>query len=308
MDGGAGIDDLLAGISTAGDLVIYEGYDPGTPGAFALRGVWWVGPVPPGRNIASDFGGDLFVLSRLGCLPLSKLVAGGVLRDPNIYATAKISNLFNVLMTERGDRRGWSLKMHPQDNLLIINIPATPSRVQQQITMSLASKGWSQHVGIPMMCMETWKGRLYFGTWFNQVCVNDGHVDGMKLDGTESAAIDFALLTSYQDHGTVNRKRVHMVRPLFSTDDTVPGYAAEARYDFDLSEIPVSPVAVINPGSVWGTAIWDTALWDDGVGTANEQRGTSGLGTSVAVIMRGTSKTNTTLIGFDVLMDQGGLL
>lgn len=309
VDGGTGIDDFLVGISTAGDVVIYQGTDPATPGAFGLKGVWWVGQVPPGRRIASSFGGDLFILSRTGCLPLSKLVAGYLIRDPNIYATQKVANLFNKLMTERGDLEGWEINIHPNDNLLIINVPATTFEPQEQLTMSLASKGWSRHMGVPMSCMETWRGTLYFGTFDNRVCANTGYVDGMKLDGTEATPIAWGLMTSFQGLGVARKKRLHMVKPYFMTDGTYPGYMTQARWDFDLSQIVEVPGSPNDPSTdKWNVAQWNASMWGDGVSIGGAYNGATGMGTYVAIILVGTSKTNTTLAGFDAMFDVGGLL
>jgi hypothetical protein len=308
VDGGVGIDDHLVAISRGGDVVIYSGTDPAIPGAFALRGVWWVGRPPPGRRVASTFGGDLFILSVVGCVPLSKLVSGGLIRDPQVLASAKVSNLFNKLMTERGDLRGWSIAIHPTDNLMIVNIPPVPGAPRQQMTMSLANQGWSQHLGLPMSCMETWRNKLYFGTSEGQVCVNDGAVDELLLDGSSMRPIEWALLTSYQNLGSPNKKRVHMVRPHFMTDGTAPGIATGARFDFDLSPVALLPTAEDATPSAWNQGVWDSSPWDDGAGTAGHYEGASGMGSHVALVLRGNSVTETTFVGFDVVLDQGGIL
>ena len=307
-DGGIGVDDHLVAVSTSGNVIVWKGTDPAFAETFGIAGVWWIGQPPPGRNIATDFGGDLFLLSRLGCLPMSKLVNGVPSTDPNTYVTSKISNLFNTLMTERGHLSGWGVKMHPADNLLVVSIPATPDQPQQQLVMSLATKGWAQQAGIPMMCMESWRGSLYFGTEGGQVCVNDGYTDGAGLDGTGAYAIDCSILTAYSSMGSARKKRVHMVKPYFSTDGTPPGYRVQARYDFDLAPIGVVPSTPTPPSSAWGTGLWGTAKWGTNTGTESRLKGTTGVGTSVAFVLRMTTKTDTTLVGFDALIDAGGYL
>ena len=308
VDGGTGIDDYLVGISDGGDVVIYRGTDPTFVETFGLQGVWWAGQVPPGRKIASDFGGDLFILSRLGCLPLSKLVSGGLIRDPSTFATEKVANLFNILMTDRGHLPGWSIRMHPTDNLMMISVPALPSQPQQIMAMALASKGWAQQFGIPMTCMEPWGGSLYFGTADGRVCINEGFVDGQKLDGTNANPINASVMSAYSMMGSAKKKRIHMVRPYFYTDGNQPGYSAEARYDFDLSDIGTGASPLTIPANAWDTGLWDTMLWGDDNATANKVGGTSGMGTSAAIIVRVTAESNTTLIGYDVVADQGGIL
>lgn len=308
VDGGTGIDDYLVGISNGGDVVIYRGTDPTFVETFGLHGVWWAGQIPPGRNIASDFGGDLFILSRLGCLPLSKLVSGGLIRDPNTFATEKIANLFNILMTDRGHLPGWSIKMHPTDNLMMINVPALPDRPQLVMAMALASKGWSQQLGIPMTCMEPWNGDLYFGTADGRVCANTGFVDAQKLDGTGALPINASMMSAYSMMGSARKKRIHMVRPYFYTDGNQPGYSASARYDFDLSDINTTASTLTTPANAWDTGLWDTMLWGDDNATANKVGGTAGMGTAAAIIVRVTAESNVTLLGYDVVADQGGIL
>lgn len=323
LDGGQGVDDLLVAISRSGDVAVYAGTNPAYAETFGLKGVWWVGPVPPGRSIASDFGGDLFILSRVGCLPLSRLVAGGLIRDPNMYETAKVANLFNKLMSDRGGVAGWAMSQHPDDNLIVINVPALPGGEPEQLVMSLATKGWARHRGVPIVSMTTWHGKLFFGTSDGRVCLSTGSADsGLSAELVNYGEwseweyadagpqdIDFALQTSYQTLGQPVNKRCHMARPYFITNGSAPGYSVEARYDYDLDPIALANVPAIGVATNgWGQGNWDVALWDDGIGTANRKRGTTGMGTAVSIVLRGTSFANTTLVSIDTLIDTGGLL
>ena len=332
LDGGQGVDDLLVAISSSGDVAVYAGTNPAYAETFGLKGVWWVGPVPPGRVIASDFGGDLFILSRVGCLPLSRLVAGGLIRDPSVYETGKVANLFNKLMSERGASEGWAMSQHPDDNLFVINIPAPPQGEPEQLVMSLATKGWARHRGIPIECMTTWHGKLYFGTNDGRVCVcqgtSDSGLSAVEDTGGETPVweyadagpepIDFALQTAYQTLGSPVNKRCHMARPYFITNGSDPGYSAEARYDYDLDEInlvnvPSSQVDLLG----WSYGNWSAypptgatgdMIWQDGISIAGRKRGTTGMGTAVSIVLRGSAFSSTTLVSIDALIDSGWLL
>lgn len=339
VDGGVGIDDHLVAISRGGDVVIFSGTDPAIPGAFGIRGVWWVGTPPPGRRIASQFGGDLFILSIVGCVPLSKLVSGGLIRDPDVMASGKVANLFNKLMTERGHIEGWSIVIHPTDNIMLVIVPPVPGKPGLQLSMSLANQGWSEHTGVPMACAEVWNNKLYFGTMDGKICVNEGWVDDVPLGASTVRPIDWYLLTSYQSIGGPNKKRVHMIRPHFMTDGTPPAVAVGARFDFDRSAVDILPSQPCAMGAAWDTAVWNGSYvlsgpvtytgcgwsysadwvfggaatasdseWDDGVGTCNKTRGAAGIGSHIALVMRGRSVTETTFVGFDVMLEQGGLL
>src|SRR5216684_1226120 len=181
--GGQGVVTSLVAISGGGDVVIFQGTDPSLAASFAIRGVWSLGGggVPAGRRIATDYGGELLVLSTVGVLPLSQLVSGSNVFDRQQYATAKISNTFNQLAYAGRTLKGWQMRLHPNDNTLLINVPQ-PDNTTIQLAMSLATKGWSQYRDMPrMLSLEGWNGDLYFGTADGRVCKNAGYLDGITL-------------------------------------------------------------------------------------------------------------------------------
>lgn len=301
QDAGEGMDDYLVAVSSAGDVVVYGGTDPASAVTFQIKGVWTLGAVPSGRRIATDYGGDLLILSSLGVIPMSRLPTGGGALDQDAYATRKISPVLGRELSDRADDYGWALKIHPEDKTLVIETPANGSDPREQWALSLNGFGWAQHTGLPMNCLESWKGRLYFGTEDGRVCINDGDVDNNQLTGsTNATAIEWALLTGFADMGTPLRKRPSMARPNFLTDGTQPQYTLEARTDYDLSDVTSITYVSGSSGSVWDTAVWDSSLWGSGVGTAGWWRGLAGIGSSVAIALKGASMSRTTLTSIEV--------
>ena len=75
-----------------------------------------------------------------------------------------------------------------------------------------------------------------------------------------------------------------------------------------MANAPSVPTTPTPPSSAWGTGLWGTAKWGYNTGTESKLKGTTGIGTSVAFILRMTTKTNTTLVGFDAVVGAGGLL
>jgi len=75
-DGGAGMDDYLVAASAGGDVVVYQGTDPDTAGQFVMRGDWFVGALPAGRRVATDFGGEMLLLTQRcpSCSPGSRSI------------------------------------------------------------------------------------------------------------------------------------------------------------------------------------------------------------------------------------------
>lgn len=311
IDGGVGVDDYLVAVSRGGDVAVYYGTDPSDVDAFAQKGMWFVGGIPAGRRIATNFGGDILLLSSLGVVPLSKLLAGGELASQDAYATRKLGPLFAESMKTRKDMIGWEIRIHPEEGALIIATPQYAGQPEQQFVMSLSSKGWGEWVDLPLVCAESWKGKLYFGTLDGRVCVNDGAYDNVALDGSTAAAYDveWSGLSAFQANGNIQQKQIQMIRTLLRVNGANPRCIEEARYDFDERVISTALEASSgSSGSLWGTALWGTALWSSGLKPTSHVRGAVGIGSHMAIAWKGSSHAETILIGFDVSWTEGGIL
>jgi hypothetical protein len=312
IDGGQGVDDYLVAVSRSGDVAVYAGTDPSDADAFMQKGMWFIGGIPAGRKIATDFGGDVLLLSVLGIIPLSKLLGGGQIAMPDTYTTRNIGPLLTDAMEQRKHLRGWELRIHPEENVLLINTPAWTGQADEQFVMALASsgKGWGLWSGLPMECSEIWHGKLYFGTSDGRLCVNSGAYDNISRDGTIASAsdVEFAFLSAYQSLGNPNRKQVRVIRPILRVDGATPAYTARARYDFDESAISETVIAGATTEALWDTAVWDVFLWAEGLEPTKSVNGSVGIGSHVAIAFKGACHAETILIGFDVAWEQGGLI
>lgn len=313
-DGGAGIDDALVAISAGGDIVIYQGSDPSSASTFGLTGVWHVGGLPSGRQVASSFGGELLILTKMGVLPLSRLVSGATAEDSRLYETFKISNLFNSLMLSRSSLSGWSIRLNPEDNTLMVTVPTLAGQACEQLVMSVASKGWSRYDGLGgssstgFYSSTVHTGKLYFGTVDGRVCIHDGYIDGVTLaDPNAYSAIQWRCLTAFRNLGNGRQKQVQSIRPTILSETANPSFSVQAKYRYDLTEL--ASVAIGAPGSgAWDTGLWDTAIWGDGFNTSQVIRGATGMGVDCAIAIRGASIGRTVLVGVDVAFTQGGWL
>lgn len=306
-DGGAGLDTALVGISTAGDIIIYLGTDPTSAATFGLKGCWSVGAVPVGRNIATDYGGDLLVLSAVGVEPLSRLVVGGAQEDRGRHATAKISNLFSQLMASRRTRRGWAVFIHPTENALVVTVPTDTDVTTEQLVFSFGAKSWSRFRGLNMVSAAVWGGELYFGNASGQVCRNVDHLDGSLLDGTVGADVAWSLLTAYRNLGNMRHKQVTLIRPTLLTSDISPVIESTARYGYNLVEV-AAPSATAEGAGGWDSDLWDAGVWGGEYMARQPLQGAVGMGRDVAIAIRGRAKSRTALVGIDVLYEQGGVL
>lgn len=306
-DGGSGIDSLLVGVSGAGDVVIYQGTDPSSVSTFGLKGSWSVGAIPSGRRIAIATGGGLSIVSLLGLVPLAKLVAGGFEASPEIYATAKVANDFGRIAAARKSLPGWALHIHPEENALMVMIPTTSGQPTEQYMLSLAKPGWWPYRSLPMLSAGAWNGQMYFGTVDGRVCVNTGYVDGVTLaDPTSFTAVAWSICGPFVGDG--RNVQVQMIRPQLHSETPSPRVEATARYDLNLVE-PAAPSGNGGGGSgAWDSALWDSATWGPESGPSQPIGGTTGMGSNLAIAIRGNAISRTVLVGADVFLTTGGYL
>ena len=306
-DGGSGLDDRLVTASDGGDVAIWEGTDPSSASLFGMTGVWQVGALPAGRDIATDRGGELLLLTRLGILPLSKLVLGKSI-EAQEYETAKISNLFNALMSSRASSLGWSMRLHPEDNTLVVTVPDPGGTGLTQLVMSMSYRSWSLYRDLEMSCTASYSGKLYFGDPDGSVWINEGTVDGVELGATSDyTAIQYAGLSSFQSLGSPRQKQVHIIRPLFAGQSAAPDFDVDARFDLDATELGTVLFTGGDPGG-WDSGVWDTAIWGGEYSPTMDVRGAVGMGVNVAIAWRGASVDRTVLASFDIRYEEGGLL
>ncbi len=213
-----------------------------------------------------------------------------------------MQNLFNYYTSTYGSNAGWELVLDPKDNALLVLVPIAENQPNVQLAMSLATKGWFPYADLPMNCAAPWNGTLYFGTTDGIVCRHDGYVDGVTLaDPDASVPIQWNFISSFQNLGTPNQKKINLIRPKVLSSGGVPPYQAFARYDFDLSELaPVGGSIDPASGNSWDSAIWDVAQWSGDYQVNQQVLGAYGMGSHMAIAIAGLAASRTVVAGADV--------
>jgi hypothetical protein len=202
-------------------------------------------------------------------------------------------------------------------------VPGVDGETSEQLIMSVTSKGWArysyQNLKIGHLC--AFDGKMYFGTADGRVVLNDGYTDGQTIaDPNAGIPVEFFILTSYQKLGNARQKRVQMIRVSALADGSPPTYRVKPLYKYDLNQFSGGSALSGLPGYVFDAADAIFAQYGPpqiagavfGAFTqVTEQRtsgGAAGIGPEVAIAMSGKSVARTTLIGWDVIYDEGGLL
>jgi hypothetical protein len=301
VDGGEGVDDYLVAVSSAGDVIVYKGNDPTSATDFRQVGQWFIGPPPINRRIAGSFGGELYILSSYGIVPLSKLVSGILIQSEDIYISRRVNPLLNEDMASLRTTRGWEIKLIPGENSLICSVPEKATGEFSQYVQSLNNQAWTIYRGIPYYTGETWLGNFYIGT-------SDGELLQLTGDLDDDEQINWSVLMSFQDIGDSGAYKItQYIRPVFVAGSP-PSYVVEARYDYNLDEVFGAVDSGVTTAAIWDTSLWDSSLWGGVFQVIDKVRGGTGMGRAIAVGINGRSQDSTTLVRFDLMVQQGGLL
>ncbi len=308
VDGGEGVDDHLVAISSTGDVMVYKGDDPSSAATWTLVGQYYVGIVPTGFRVAAQQGGDLYLLSQYGVIPLTRLMRGVLVQEEQAQLSRNIAPLIADTMDSTRQSIGWEMKNVPDYNVFLVATPAVASETELQFCLSTRTQGWTLWNDLPYLTGEVYGGDFYFGDSNATVYKLVGGKDAVAAAGTGGIDINFSLLTTFQDYGDVGKyHRAQFIRTVF-TVESLPGIAVSARYDYDMSGPPVAESAGAVSSALWDTAVWDVSIWGASTRTVTRTFGASGIGRAVAVSLGGNSNGETGLVRIDLFADGGGPL
>ena len=317
VDGGNGVDDIFVAVSAAGDVIMYVGAGPDASD-WGMKGVYYIGPVPNTPRFGSEQGGELYLLSAYGLVSMNELLQGvdtsTLLADAvgHNNITVKIASLIRAKMKDYINDSGWDVSLIPSEGGMLITTPFNGTN-HIQYYFNLATKGWGIWRGVPMTCFTDFDNAVFFGTAGSDIYKMDVAVDNAVINPPNPAFngedIQFSILTAFSNMGIDGvYKRTHLIRPDFvSTQE--PSHTSLMRYDFNTEEGVEDPTrqVVTSPVGIWDLDDWDAAVWGstDGV-TFPSMAGAWGYGRYGAIATRGSSRTNTNLVGWDVIYTSGG--
>jgi len=313
VDGGAGVDDMFVGVSSAGDVAVYQGDDPSSATTWELRGIYFIGNLPKGPKFATDVGGELYLLSTYGLISMGDLLKGTSITNPDdIQASFRVAGIIRGLMAADSTLNGWSVRYIPSEGGILITTPVKEGVRPLQLFYNTTVDGWGFWRDLAIRSFATWKNAVVFGDASMRVNYMDVEVDDVKITPppaptVNATPIEFSVLSSFSPLGLQGiNKVVQYIRP-----DTIgviePTFSAVARYDYTSLE-STTPVASAPPKiGIWDVDNWDGAVWGADINSGwNTIYGSSGIGRNAAVAYRGQAYNTFTLVGWDVIYKAGG--
>jgi hypothetical protein len=301
IDAGQGADDYAVWVTNNGEAIVYNGTNPDAAETWALKGVWQLGQTF-NRRCFLKWAGDLLLMTKEGLVPLAGALQSSRL-DPRINLTDKIFYAISRATNLYQNNFGWQINYYAAQNMLIINVPFTEGI--QQYCMHTISKAWCNFTDISATCWELSYDTMYFGGNGFVGRFWDSYSDsGNNINATVQQSYSYFDAPGQQ-------KRFTMIRPIFQTDNGLPGILVGINTDFDVQNNlgGVSFNAISSTLGVWDTGVWDEDVWGGNLSLTKLWQGVTGLGYSGGIVMKIASQgIDVHWVSSDYVMERGGVL
>lgn len=300
-DAGDGADDVAVFMLSSGQVMIYQGTDPGDPDAWALIGIFNMGPLLGVRSL-TKLGADLLLATVDGYTTISKIQTMD--RNQNNYLVSdKISGEVVKVTNLYKQNWGWQTLYYPQKSMLIVNVPISTNVQYVQHVLNVKTGAWCRFTDIDMRCMAMHDNKMYFGS-------GSGYVFEFGNSTSDNGNnINASMRTAYKYFGgRGSNKHYKMVRPVFSANGVLPVSLALSVDDNQQTASYISS-GVTSSGAEWDVALWDDAEWGDDVTRRASWQSVTGVGQSASLNMRVSTRAQTVRVfSFDYLYEKAGVL
>lgn len=296
LDAGQGVDDHAVFVTSEGEIAVYKGTDPSSASTWALVGVWYVGK-PMGRRCLEKFGGDLLLICQDGLLPFSKALMSSRVNTKTAL-TDKIQSAVSEATSFYADSFGWQMVPYPQENMLILNVPASS---QEQYVMNTITGAWSKFTGWEANCWAEFNGSVYYGS-------DDSVVKAWTGTSDNGANIETEAQQAFHGFGSRTLKNWRMARPIFRAD-VLPGVVMGLDVDY-ASNTPIGTPSFTGVSTaLWDTAEWDESSWAGGAFLFKDWQTVFGNGyTASAHLLTASNSSVCAWASTDFLLEDGAVL
>ena len=293
VDGGSGPDDYAVFIMDSGEVIVYQGDDPGSALYWGIVGVYNIGEIASDRAVV-PFGGEILAVGE-----------SDILTMPSAFNTptppaSKLSGAISDAIFNYGGNPGWEVFIYPNVNLAIINVPVSLSPdAFDQYVLNTENLAGCRFTGIPSRTWGLYNNNAYFGG-------SDGVVYKFNTVTNDAGSdISVTARTAWSDIGAPENKQFTTIRPVFSSSSSLE-VDIGIGYDF-LDATLSSPSSTVSGGTAWGSP-WGSS-WGTPYVQVSVWRLITGEGSAVSVQMR-YSRTGDSPKWYktDALVKQGGNL
>ena len=260
QDGGQGIDDLTAFITSEGEVLVYSGSDVNNADDWKLRGSYKISR-PIGYQCCVQYQGDVVVISIDGYIPLSKALPLDKANAAQIAFSDAIRGLVADRTQKYAARSGWQGVIYGRGGYGVFNVPVANDFEQHVINVNTGA--WCRFTGIRSFCWCEYKSRLYFGSDNGVYLFDEGYTDnGTPISGK--------VVQAYNNLGTERLKKIQLLNP--RTKSSSP-YNLVIYTNMDMEEQEVEYMENIG---LMGSRRWNVMKWSSSENSVGSYWGNSG--------------------------------
>lgn len=207
LDGGNGPNDYTVFLSSQGEVTIYQGEDPTSSTDWVLKGVFNIA-IPIGDRCCTVVGADTLVITRAGLLPLAQVLPFDPAADRSAAVTSRIQGAMTTSTQLYGNNFGWQTILHPDQDLLVMNVPIVQATVtgvsvqSYQYVMNTLTGAWCRFTGWNAISFALFQNNLYFGDGNGNVMLA---YFGDNDNGTAITAEAQFAFNYFEDPGRIKR-------------------------------------------------------------------------------------------------------
>ena len=226
-DAGDGPDDFIVFVTDEGNVIVYQGSNPGDAAAWSLVGVYSI-PAPIDTRCVKKVIGDIWILTKEDLYPLSQVIQTQGIAGSQSKLVQDVKDAYNAYAS----LSGWEIMVWPDDSKAFINIP-TSATESRQWAINTRTIAYCDYEGWQARCFGLFDGRAYFGS-------TDGKIylcEQGAIDGTSS--IEFLYQSPYSAFGQGKRKQIQGVRPFLETSTPISyGLSVSENFQYESPECP----------------------------------------------------------------------
>ena len=248
IDGGTGIDDLTAFITSEGEVLVYAGTNPNDASKWSLKGSYKISK-PIGYRCVLPYQGDMVIICQDGYFPFAKALAAANAGDSLLAFSDNIRGLVIDRTSKNKDKEGWQGIIYNKKGYGIFNVP-TGEQFEQHV-INISTGAWCRFTNINACCWCLFDDKIYFGAQDAVYRFDDGHDDnGLEISGVVEQA--------FCDMGTPNLKRFSLLNPR-TASSTAYSLAIYTNTDYQKRNVSYAVTVGKAEGTKWNKSLWSSS-------------------------------------------------
>jgi hypothetical protein len=259
-DGGDGKDDLFVAIFSEGDVVVYQGSDPGLASEWDHVGTYKIGE-PLSRFAHATNGADVLIATTRGYEQLIRSSRDGEGVRVRDLVSDKIQREVNARVSRYGASDDWALTLYNRGQMLIATAPVTNSSARHHVR-NINTGAWTRFDLPAVKSFAIIDKECFVGTRDGKVCrFDDGETDAGAQIGT-SATLAWNPFKNRTIQKFLQLIKLNFTGVFFPTVRV--SVAADFKKHLRFTTLNVGPQAA---PAYWNEDHWDAAYWSSGVVT-----------------------------------------